>query len=113
MTTTERNYLPSVACTPWCEYGDGHPDAVFASDQTCYSERHMTPAVMHGSAGELNVMAHRRMLGADSDVALNIDIGDFDLDVYISVAQARLLIESLTAVVATVDEGQERTISSP
>src|SRR4051794_35030297 len=27
--------LPAVECTPWCEHGDGHTDAMFPEDQWC------------------------------------------------------------------------------
>ena len=36
MTTTERQSLPAVVCTPWCEHGDGHTNAIFRGDQTCW-----------------------------------------------------------------------------
>lgn len=27
-----------IVCQPWCREGDGHPDALFAADQHCWSE---------------------------------------------------------------------------
>jgi hypothetical protein len=36
MTTPERPKLPPITCTPWCENNDGHTDAVFQEDQTCW-----------------------------------------------------------------------------
>jgi hypothetical protein len=36
VTTTERHLLPPVMCAPWCEDGDGHANAVFREDQTCW-----------------------------------------------------------------------------
>lgn len=27
-----------IVCQPWCREGDGHQDALFASDQHCWSE---------------------------------------------------------------------------
>jgi hypothetical protein len=36
MTTTERHPIPPIVCTPWCEDGDGHTNAAFRGDQTCW-----------------------------------------------------------------------------
>jgi len=43
MTSTMRVEAADVAvepivCQPWCREGDGHPDALFAADQHCWSE---------------------------------------------------------------------------
>jgi hypothetical protein len=38
MTTTEpRPMMPLVECTPWCKYGDGHPNQWCREDQACWS----------------------------------------------------------------------------
>lgn len=31
-------YVPPRICTPWCDYGDGHPTATSHADQTCFGE---------------------------------------------------------------------------
>jgi hypothetical protein len=48
-STTELPALPAgpVDCTPWCEEGTGHPDAVFAADQTCFGPGRKTALSLH------------------------------------------------------------------
>jgi hypothetical protein len=36
MTTTEDPKFPPIVCTPWCDRGDGHLNAVLQDDQTCW-----------------------------------------------------------------------------
>jgi hypothetical protein len=37
-STTVRETLPPVECTPWCEVGDGHTAERFPEDQRCTAE---------------------------------------------------------------------------
>ena len=104
MTTTERPPLPPVVCAPWCEDGGGHTDAVFAEDQTCMGEQHITPTSNGEDSGELGVLAYRWGGDQRSQVCLNIKVGRVDVDVHLTPGQARLLTESLMTV-ATVVEG--------
>jgi hypothetical protein len=36
MTITERLPIPPIVCAPWCVDRDGHTNAVFRGDQTCW-----------------------------------------------------------------------------
>jgi hypothetical protein len=102
MTTTERQPLPPIACTPWCRYGDGHPGHYFASDQTCYGEQHLTPTG-HNEHDHLAVMAPRHGIDATPNVCVNVCVRDVDVDGYLTVTQARLLAESLLASAKEVE----------
>jgi hypothetical protein len=37
-TTTTKETLPAIVCTPWCRYGDGHVEAWHPDDQWCAGE---------------------------------------------------------------------------
>jgi hypothetical protein len=39
MSRKNRQDLPLVKCTPWCEHGDGHPGEMSVEDQWCSSEQ--------------------------------------------------------------------------
>ncbi len=82
MTTTERHPLPPVVCAPWCEYGDGHPDAAFCGDQTCwgradYVDLSLEEVTRDEYAGvwvpRIGVMAHRRRPTEAPDVYVHLD----------------------------------------
>jgi hypothetical protein len=45
MPKTGRPTVSPIVCMPWCIYDDGHADAVFAEDQNCTGESHITPAL--------------------------------------------------------------------
>ena len=38
---SEPETLPAVECTPWCQYGDGHVDAIHPDDQHCWSSHNV------------------------------------------------------------------------
>lgn len=50
----------------------------------------------------LTVIAHRRN-GGHENVCLNVYVRDVDVDVYLTVGQARLLAESLLTVANQID----------
>jgi len=102
MTTTERHVLPPIECTPWCIYGDGHADALFAQDQTCTGEWHRTPLSPEGDE-RISVLAWRGAVGVKPSVCINVYTEDSDDDLHLTLAQARLFAESLLAVVETIE----------
>ena len=102
MTTTERENVPPIVCTPWCGRGDGHPNEYFTSDQSCVGVRHRVPLSLRDATGELSVMPWRNN-GKRPDVLVNVGVEDIDVDVHLTPAQARLLAESLLSVAETVE----------
>jgi hypothetical protein len=87
MTMTERPPVPAIECTPWCERGDGHPPEIFASDQTCRGEQHVTPACINNE-DDADRVAHRCGRGGYPNVCLNVYVRDTDIDVYLTIGQA-------------------------
>lgn len=56
-------YVPPVECTPWCEYGDGHPTETCREDQTCWSPAAYVDLSLE-SASEDSDGDHHQRLGA-------------------------------------------------
>ena len=47
MSATDQTTLPPVTCTPWCQYGDGHPREFMAEDQSCFTADTHISASLH------------------------------------------------------------------
>jgi len=80
MTTTERRTLPPIACTPWCEDGDGHPDTFIRDDQTCWGPATYVDLSLEPTQDEtgaylprIGALAYRQWPGAAPCVYFHLD----------------------------------------
>lgn len=123
MTTTEHPQLPPIVCTPWCEYGDGHPEAAFRDDQTCwgrseYLDLSLEEVIRDQYVGicvpRIGVMAYRHRPTEAPSVYVHLDNvethrgGDIlDLPVHLTAGEALSLAAALVKA-ATEVQGAQR-----
>jgi hypothetical protein len=73
--------MPAIVCTPWCEDGDGHPNAVFREDQTCWGQESYVDMSLEGVTRDeygvyvprLGAQAYRHWPGEAPCVYVHLD----------------------------------------
>jgi hypothetical protein len=97
--------LPPIACTSWCEHGDGHPGLRHPEDQRCETEE--TRAYLHNRkhndhADYVTTYVVRNGPQARPPIHLGVDI---DPGVTLTPGEARRLGRSLAAAIDTLVMG--------
>ena len=87
--------LPPIACTSWCEHGDGHPGMRHTEDQRCEAEE--ARAYLHhrknnDHADYVTTYVERSGQHATPTIHLGVDL---DAGVKLTPAEARRLARSL------------------
>lgn len=97
-----RTYNP-VTCTSWCTYGDGHPDPLLATDQTCMSGHHPTIETRTADIGAYAMHRH-----ADDTAAVAVFLmphHGHGCEERLTLAQARALAGQILSCCDLLDGG--------
>ncbi|MGV0719008.1 hypothetical protein ABQE93_26770 [Mycolicibacterium sp. XJ662] len=105
MSASLRLVPPPITCAPWCRAGDGHPDALFAEDQFCMGEWHVTPVSHDDDGGKVSVLAYQKP-GKLPDVDIEVEVDRPD-SLHLTPTEARSLAAALIAVADVVDSEDE------